>query len=357
MAQPDETPDETSTPAEASTADGPTVDPTGDVMRRPFCAGTSLVAGEPLAGTAPVHRSWLLVEHAGPWGRDVLADAPWPNGLGDALAAATASARVRMLAVRRHDARPGGGPPDHPFVAMCFAGPGGWAVARRLDSSAQLRDLPLAELAAGRRPDPGSGWDDAGKLWGVCTQGTRDACCARLGRACAHALTGLPGQDPDRVWEISHSGGHRFAPVLLAWPEGLAYGRVPTERLGELTDARRRGHVVLDLLRGRVHLAEPEQAAEVALRRRLGLTASDAVLPTAPQGCDGAAAAAAAPGTADDIQGTANGDGPVPTWWQADGRLWRVDVRRFALPDRPASCGKAPEPASAWICDDPVPVD
>ena len=70
--------------------------------------------------------------------------------------------------------------------------------------------------------------------------------------------------------------------MLLAWPEGLAYGRVPAERLGELVDARRHGRVVPDLLRGRVHQSEPEQAAELPLRSVLGLAALDAVRPAAP---------------------------------------------------------------------------
>jgi (2Fe-2S) ferredoxin len=320
---------------------------------RSFCSTLSPIAGEPLAGTAPTRRTWLLVEHPGPWGREPMADAPWPDGLGAALAQATVATGVRMLAVRRHDARPIGGPPAQPFVALALAGPQGWAVSRRLESPQQLRDLPLAELAAGRRPAAGSGWADAGPLWGVCTQGTRDACCARLGRRIAEDLTAL---DPEHTWEISHSGGHRFAPVLLAWPEGLTYGRVPAERLGELVDARRQGRVVPDLLRGRVHQPEPEQAAELKLRSVLGLAALDAVRPAAPPTAPGDDAVGSGDGAAGDGIGADAGNGRLPTWWQAGGRTWRVDVRRVGLPDRPASCGKAPEPASAWICDDPVPV-
>jgi hypothetical protein len=265
-----------------------------------------------------------------------------------------------MLAVRRHDARPVGGPAPQPFAAMIFTGPGGWAVSRCLDSPEQLRGLPLTELAAGRRPGPDSGWQDAGPLWGVCTQGTRDACCARLGRASAAALTSWPGQDPDQVWEISHSGGHRFAPVLIAWPEGLAYGRVPDARLGELVETRRRGHVVPDLLRGRVHLTEPEQAAELALRDRLGLTGLDDLRPATPPSCTASPADPADPadGGAADVGGRHAGpvdDGRVATWWEAAGQVWRVDVRRVALPERPASCGKSPEPAAAWEGGTPRP--
>ncbi len=309
-----------------------------------FCSTVTARAGEPLAGTAPARRTWLLVEHPGPWGREPLSDAPWPDPLGPLLQERVTASGVRMLAVRRHDARPQGGPPGHPFVALAVTGPGGWAVSRRLDSPAELLTLPLAELAAGHRPDPSAAWHEAGPLWGVCTQGTRDACCARLGRPLAEALASA---QPDHTWEISHSGGHRFAPVLLAWPEGLVYGRVPPQRLAEVIDARRRGHLVPDLLRGQAHLREPEQAADVALREYLGLTALDAVRPVA----------APAPRTTPDGDDH-RGEGPgerVRTWWEADRQQWRVDVRQVRLPPRPASCGKAPEPASAWICDRPAP--
>ncbi|HET9657708.1 MAG TPA: hypothetical protein VFP72_20320, partial [Kineosporiaceae bacterium] len=107
-------------------------------------------------------------------------------------------------------------------------------------------------------------------------------------------------------------------------------------------DARRRGHLVPDLLRGQVHLSEPEQAADIALRTVLHLTALDEVRRIEVR---------AAPADAADRPAT----GPVRTWWEAAGRAWRVDVRREPLPDRPASCGTDPEPAFAWRCDDPVP--
>lgn len=295
------------------------------------CAAAGIDAGEPLAGTAPHQRAWLLVEHPGPWGREPFTDAPWPDDLGRRLLADCEVAGVRAVAVRRHDARPLGGPPARPFVALVHAGRDGWAVSRHLDSVRQLLDLPLAGTAAGTRPD-GVGWADAGRLWGVCTQGTRDTCCSRLGRLLAHGLTAT---DPPGTWETSHSGGHRFAPVLIAWPEGLVYGRVPAERLAEVTAARARGHAVLDLLRGRVDLPEPLQAAEIALRTRLGLAAVTAEQPDGEQ---------------------PDGGAYLRTSWSAGGRRWTVGVRRVRLPDRPVSCGHPAEPAWAWHADEPDPL-
>jgi hypothetical protein len=159
----------------------------------------------------------------------------------------------------------------------------------------------------------------------VCTHGTRDACCARLGRPLATALTDL---DPENTWEISHSGGHRLAGVVLALPEGLVYGRVEIGDVPGLTAARARGELVTGLLRGQGHLGEPEQAADVALRQHLSG-------PTSPL-------------DAVTWAGTSHADGVTRTRWTSSASEWVVDLERVDLPERPGSCGKAPEPVSAW---------
>jgi hypothetical protein len=204
-------------------------------------------------------------------------------------------------------------------VTLAWTGPGRWCVTRRLDGVADLARLPLDHLAAGRRP---SGWAEAGRVWGVCTHATRDPCCARIGRPLAAALEGL---DAGRVWEISHSGGHRFAGVVLALPEGLMYGRVDVADLPDLAVARERGQVVVRLLRGRVALTADEQAADLALRDHLGLAELDAVV-----------AEGAEP---------VGSSGVTSTWWRAGARRWRVDVVTGTGVARPASCGKDPEPS------------
>ena len=46
------------------------------------CAAESLLRDEPVGGTATHVRTWLLIEHVGPWGNDALLDARLPDGLG-----------------------------------------------------------------------------------------------------------------------------------------------------------------------------------------------------------------------------------------------------------------------------------
>ena len=69
-----------------------------------------------MAGTASTVRSWLLLEDAGPWGRDALRDARLPERVGLELLRRCRAAGVRPLLIRRvsPDAAPSQG-------LTCFA--------------------------------------------------------------------------------------------------------------------------------------------------------------------------------------------------------------------------------------------
>lgn len=62
----------------------------------------------------------------------------------------------------------------------------------------------------------------------ICTHGTRDRCCGQLGTRlhidldCAFA--------PDvRMWRTSHTGGHRFAPTGIHFPQGTTWSTLTPE--------------------------------------------------------------------------------------------------------------------------------
>ncbi len=62
----------------------------------------------------------------------------------------------------------------------------------------------------------------------LCTHGTRDRCCAKLGGALYRELSEcLP--DRVRLWRTSHTGGHRFAPTGISFPEGLMWAGLDRE--------------------------------------------------------------------------------------------------------------------------------
>ncbi len=286
---------------------------------------------EPLAGTAPHRPVWALVEHPGPWGREAVLDAAW-DVPGERLQSAFDAAGVRVVLARRHG-REGrrAGQDDGTRVILARCGPGGWAARATVDGAAGLLGLDWAAALAGS-PDGGipAGWVDAGHVWAICTHGTRDACCARLGRPLAAAFD---AEDPDGTWEISHSGGHRFAGVAIAFPEGLVYGRVSPHDAAVLHEARARSEVVPHLLRGAVHLGPQQQAAQAALRDHLGEPGLQALTPLdGPEGLSRAGLSR----------------------WRHDPQTgpstrWQVEVTERPLADRPASCGKRSEPATAWV--------
>lgn len=238
------------------------------------CAAASEGREDDLAGTASTVRSFLLVEHSGSWGTDALRDARLPAGLGDQLARSGRRSGVRVLLIRRPGRR-AEGVGVRVFAARA-AGADSWLEAATLPSHDGLRDLDLTALGAGRSPGL-TPYD--GPLIAVCTHGRHDACCAERGRPVALALAA--SRHADAVWECSHIGGDRFAGNVLVLPRGLYYGRVDPDTALEVADASTGGEVALDQLRGRSDLSMPVQAAEIDVRRRLGLRGLDAVRPTA----------------------------------------------------------------------------
>jgi hypothetical protein len=233
------------------------------------CAVASLAREEPVPGSASTVRSFLLVENAGPWGVDALRDARLPDEVKDGLRALAARAGVRVLLVRKHRGRLSG-PGLRVFAA--YAHPESpWMETTTVAGPEGLLDLDLDALGRGRSPGL---TPTAESVLCVCTNGRHDACCAELGRPTAVALAAA---HPEETWEISHIGGDRFAANVLVLPAGLYYGRVSAADAPGLAAAHLAGHLDLDRLRGRSGFGFAVQVAEVAVRRELGETRTDAV--------------------------------------------------------------------------------
>lgn len=284
--------------------------------RRTTCAAVSLTSGEPLHGTAPRAAAWLLVEQPGAWGRKALTESALDLELGAELERRAKAAGAKVLLVKR-PGRAQTGRQRRAFV--CSPAPGASYVEElELADLATLLEIDLKAVAHGEstglgrvRPEP---------LYLVCTNGRRDACCARLGRP---VLRALAETRPGAVWECSHLGGHRFAANVVCLPAGICYGRVTVADAHELPDRYERGQLDLPRLRGRASLAPAEQAAETYLRLREGIAALDGV----------------------SLVDSANG---TSTFATLDGRRFQVDVASSQGPPRPASCGDPPEPSERF---------
>jgi hypothetical protein len=230
------------------------------------CSLRSLAADEPLAGTASTIRHWLLIEHAGPWGRDGLLDARLPDGLGRDLRVLERRTGARVLLVRKPDRVP-----QHDDTVLCFAVDTG---------DARLGFVALDRIEDARQLDPrdrSAFTDRREPLFVICTHGRRDPCCAEQGRP---LVQGLTASFPEITWESTHVGGDRFAGNLVAFPHGLYFGRVEPGEGPGIASAYREGRISrLDRYRGRSSDPFHVQAADRALRGHLGLDRIDAVTP------------------------------------------------------------------------------
>lgn len=218
------------------------------------CSKLSVSLGEPLLATAPHARAWLLIEEPAAWGRKAVREA----GFGE-LEARAKGMGVRVGLVRRiHRRRTRD--PRRVFFAHCSA-PEPFV---ELLVDPDLDALDLERPAGGERlREP---------LYLVCTNGRRDACCARAGTAVARMLDQGLGE---RLWETSHVGGHRFAANLVALPHGLVFGRLDGDSAARVVAAYESGRIELDHFRGRTSLEPEEQAAEHFVREHTGVLGVD----------------------------------------------------------------------------------
>jgi hypothetical protein len=140
-----------------------------------------------------------------------------------------------------------------------------WVETALLADVRELLDVDLTLIARGRSLGLERHTEH---VFLVCTHGRHDACCAERGRPLAAAMAVAA---PEATWEVSHIGGDRFAPNVLVLPHGLYYGELEPEDAGAFLETHAAGRLDLDHLRGRTAYAFPVQAAEVYLRRHLGL--------------------------------------------------------------------------------------
>jgi hypothetical protein len=304
------------------------------------CSDGSLAVEEPLAGTAPQAVAWIALEQNGPWGPRALTDSHLDPAVGRALEEVTA----------RHDVRPSlircpGRHADDPamhharrHVLVAYTRPGAtWLLEGVVEEPAAVLDIDWAALRAGdqdtvRRSLP-SLVPAARPHLLVCTNGRRDVCCAVKGRPVALGAAAL---HPGRVWEVTHTSGHRFAPTAVLLPAGTLHGHLDVAAAGELLRAAEQGATVLRGSRGRSTWPPPAQVAELAVREEHGVLGLDAL---------------------DVVAHEQTGERSWATEVRhLDGRTWRVQVEsRDSAVLRSESCGKALKPLT-WFAHVAEPV-
>lgn len=203
--------------------------------------------GEPTLGTAPRESSYLLIRLA----------KPWPGKL-------KKLEEIKRF-IKQLDRELDGRAPEPKVIAT-----------PELESAALLirwtpegtlcQSLPLSSSAAVQallKPAQG----ERRQLYLVCTHGSRDRCCGTLGYPVYQALKEQSGR---QVYQVSHLGGHRYAPLVLAMPEWRFFGHLNPETALDLDRCLSEGKPYLEGYRGQGRLSKYAQVVEGALWDEFG---------------------------------------------------------------------------------------
>ncbi|BAU95019.1 hypothetical protein N24_0757 [Corynebacterium suranareeae] len=268
---------------------------------------------EPLPGTAKTGSGFVLLEHAGPWSRDVLDGGTFDPDLTAQLKKHLKASRMGLQLIRK-PGREGRNVEKHNlFLVFSEA-----AIIEHLelDAPAGILDLDLS----GPGKNNAQRMDDPMLL--ICTHSKRDACCAIKGRPLAAAVE--PQFGPLHVWEASHTKGHRFAPSMLLMPWNYSYGQLDEEETVQLFQGAMDNKLFLPGNRGRGIYDERGQVAEIAVAEAFG----DAVAPAS-------------------LQTEVEENSVLVT--HVDGRSWVVELERIEVEGLVSSCGDQPKVGKAWV--------
>ncbi len=241
-----------------------------------LCSLVSKANGEDPIGTAKAVETRLIVEMAQPWQRDVLGSRRSAEGLRLLVEGAQERGLLdgfsAILPDHEYSRK------DHTRFLFLRKPPGPFAVFEKEDFLVPDGELvavieALLEGSDGLSRFERYRQDTVGvREILVCTHGSRDVCCGKFGYPLydllrrRHAANGKL-----RVWRTSHTGGHRFAPTLIDYPEGRLWGHLEpwaaeriTARRGPVSDLR-------PFYRGWSGLGSPfEQVAEREIFAREG---------------------------------------------------------------------------------------
>lgn len=280
------------------------------------CSEVSVLEREPLIGTAIEADVWILLEYAAPWSAQAEqhntlppAARAWIKREMDAVVMAGLKPRLQFIkqTARRRSS-----------IVLILAR------TAELDTAFLRRDLhdyeALEELSVMDLLEKAPPAGDEQHALLVCTNGKRDACCARLGWP---LYKWLSRKFDGPVWQTNHLGGHRFAPTLVSLPLGACYGRVDAADAPALLEALSRKELFLDGLRGRSCYPGPAQAADYYLRRSTGRREIEAIRLTR-------------------MEDEANGLWTICFTDTAEANGWQITLQEEKLLSR-LSCGAAPE--------------
>jgi hypothetical protein len=228
------------------------------------CSSYSRAAGLDPIGSVGAYDGYLLVEWPLPWPSDIAvlpelgAITGWLKGSRIRLQALvpTGGSGLRIIYYRAGD--PDNGRARYVMTETTAEAPSIVEAARDL-----VAGVPSA-------PDPSAPGDVL-----ICTHGRRDRCCGSLGTGLALDV-GSSVHGSRRVWRTSHTGGHRFAPTAIVFPEATAWAFLDAPLLRRIVERCGSIEVLLPHYRGYAGLPSPEvQALERSVLAEVGWSLFD----------------------------------------------------------------------------------
>jgi hypothetical protein len=276
----------------------------------PTCRSESLAVAEPLGGTAPSASRLLIVEEPGPWGANAVQDCRMEAALKAQLEEIAKTTDTKLFLARRRDRKRLDGLRNVWFMQR--TGRNVAAAHRQVPEDAPIALPNLSASEESRAANPPAGSEHLHPTLFVCTNGARDQCCAVVGRDLLKRLSA-------ETWEISHLGGHRFAPTALRFPDGLLYGRLTvSSALGIMSgDATR----LVDT-RGRFGRDPWQQVAELSVAAKTGLRLPEL---------------------------DSSGEPGSTLVSDSTGTTWELTMSQRTLAPRRVSCDKTPLTDRAWV--------
>ena len=234
------------------------------------CSTQTRNLGERLAGSATAADRFVLVELPLPWPKNiehhpVLATLP----TGESPTGESAShVNTRILAIRRGDDSDSSRHRIISYRSRTTAEGFFGFTGAEVEVGATELGSALAAVLAGDE----TSLEPIGHITDVliCTHGSRDRCCGSLGSLLVLELEPLVA-DHVRLWRTSHTGGHRFAPTGMTFPDGLTWGFIDGPTMLGILDRSLDPTTLASHLRGCAGLLERAvQAADAALFERHG---------------------------------------------------------------------------------------
>jgi hypothetical protein len=184
-------------------------------MNHDFCAMMSRQLGEDLIGTAPTFPTYVLIECPYPWAAREFDSKAVPAALKTLIE--QIKQPIRFLLFK--------GESSEQTRVMIFRRSQGRYRKRQfqLDSIEQV--APLIQFYLSETDLEIDCEDSTEQDIFICTHGSHDKCCAKFGYPFYRQASSLASN----VWQVSHIGGHRFAPTIVTFPDGRYYGQLDVE--------------------------------------------------------------------------------------------------------------------------------